>query len=103
MRSRPIFGRKGNITPQRRGCGSTGGSSIAMNTRFLKGALLATTLGVPAGAALAQDDGRAILTMVPQQLTARVENYNPFNSTTVLPTVQDFMYEPLVIFTAMHG
>ncbi|QJR20518.1 ABC transporter substrate-binding protein [Pelagibacterium halotolerans] len=53
--------------------------------------------------AQAQDDDRAILTIVPQQLTAWVENYNPFNTTTVLPTVIDFMYEPLVIFNALQG
>ncbi|MEQ8445919.1 MAG: ABC transporter substrate-binding protein [Pelagibacterium sp.] len=73
-----------------------------MNTNFFKGALLASVLVLPAGAALAQDD-RAILTIVPQQLTAWVENYNPFNTTTVLPTVIDFMYEPLVVFNALQG
>lgn len=73
-----------------------------MTTTFLKGALLASVLVLPAGMAQAQDD-RAILTIVPQQLTAWVENYNPFNTTTVLPTVIDFMYEPLVIFNALQG
>ncbi|WP_338609621.1 ABC transporter substrate-binding protein [Pelagibacterium nitratireducens] len=74
-----------------------------MTTTFLKGALLASVLILPVGLAQAQDDDRAILTMVPQQLTAWVENYNPFNTTTVLPTVIDFMYEPLVIFNALQG
>jgi peptide/nickel transport system substrate-binding protein len=73
-----------------------------MNTNFFKGALLASVLVLPAGAALAQDD-RAILTAVPQQLTTWVENYNPYNNTTILPTVQDFMYEPLVVFNMMQG
>ncbi|MBE7732587.1 ABC transporter substrate-binding protein [Devosia faecipullorum] len=48
-------------------------------------------------------DQEAVLTAVPQQLTAWVENYNPMNATTVLPTVQDFLYEPLVIFNALKG
>jgi peptide/nickel transport system substrate-binding protein len=73
-----------------------------MNTNFFKGALLASVLVLPAGMVQAQDD-RAILTIVPAQLTAWVENYNPFNTTTVLPTVIDFMYEPLVIFNALQG
>lgn len=76
----------------------------SMNTKLIKGALLASALVLPgATVATAQDDGRAILTAVPQQLTAWVENYNPYNTTTVLPTVLDFMYEPLVVFNAMHG
>lgn len=74
-----------------------------MTANFFKGALLASVLVLPAGLAQAQDDDRAILTIVPQQLTAWVENYNPFNTTTVLPTVIDFMYEPLVIFNALQG
>ncbi|WP_421951212.1 ABC transporter substrate-binding protein [Pelagibacterium sp.] len=74
-----------------------------MTANFLKGALLASVLVLPAGMARAQEDDRAILTIVPQQLTAWVENYNPFNTTTVLPTVIDFMYEPLVIFNALQG
>lgn len=60
--------------------------------------LLAGTVGLPV--AHAQE---AILTAVPQQLTAWVENYNPMNATTVLPTVLDFMYEPLVVFNAIKG
>ena len=75
-----------------------------MTIKVIKGALLASVIALPAAtAAHAQDDDRAILTAVPQQLTAWVENYNPFNSTTVLPTIVDFMYEPLVVFNAMEG
>lgn len=73
-----------------------------MTIRKLAAGLLAGALFLP-GAVAAQEEGEAILTAVPQQLTTWVENYNPFNATTVLPTVQDFMYEPLVIFNAMHG
>lgn len=75
-----------------------------MNTNLIKSALLASALVLPGVAtATAQEDDRAILTAVPQQLTAWVENYNPYNTTTVLPTVIDFMYEPLIVFDAMHG
>jgi len=75
-----------------------------MHTSFIKSALLASALVLPVAAgAMAQEDGRAILTAVPQQLTAWVENYNPYNATTVLPTILDFMYEPLVVFNALQG
>ncbi|MBN9332467.1 ABC transporter substrate-binding protein, partial [Devosia sp.] len=69
-----------------------------MNLKKLALMGLASTAILPA--AQAQE---AILTAVPQQLTAWVENYNPMNATTVLPTVQDFMYEPLVVFNAIKG
>ncbi|MCW5720109.1 MAG: ABC transporter substrate-binding protein [Devosia sp.] len=59
--------------------------------------------GTVSGAGMAAQAQEAILTAVPQQLTAWVENYNPMNATTVLPTVQDFMYEPLVVFNAIKG
>jgi peptide/nickel transport system substrate-binding protein len=74
-----------------------------MAFKIIKGALLASALALPAIAAAQAQDNRAILTAVPQQLTSWVENYNPFNNTTVLPTVLDFMYEPLVVFNAMQG
>ncbi len=74
-----------------------------MSTRLIKGALLASALALPAIATATAQDDRAILTAVPQQLTAWVENYNPFNSTTVLPTIIDFMYEPLVVFNALQA
>jgi peptide/nickel transport system substrate-binding protein len=72
-----------------------------MTYRLLTATLLTGAMLVP-GAAMAQQ-GEAILTAVPQQLTAWVENYNVFNRTTVLPTVEDFLYEPLVVFNALDG
>lgn len=44
----------------------------------------------------------AILTALPLQLTAWVENYNPYSPATRLPSVQDFMFEPLFVFNTMQ-
>ena len=60
----------------------------------------ATLLGSASGAALAAD---AVLTALPVQRTAWVENYNPFNESTRLPSIQDFVYEPLVIFNSLKS
>jgi len=57
-------------------------------------ALMLTTAGAQA---------EAILTAVPHQTTAHIENYNPFNQTTVLRSVRDFMYEQLVVFNRIQG
>lgn len=69
-----------------------------MALKFIKGALLASALVLPTAA-----QAEAVLTIVPLQLTTWVENYNPYNNTTLLPTVQDFIYEPLVVFNALQG
>lgn len=63
-------------------------------------ALMASAISMPAMVAHAEE---AVLTIVPQQIATWVENYNPYNATTVLPTVQDFLYEPLIVFNAMKG
>lgn len=44
-----------------------------------------------------------VLTALPDQVTAWVENFNPFNQTTAAPSVMHFMYEPLIIFNALDG
>jgi len=43
------------------------------------------------------------LTIVASLSTGWVRNFNPFNETTRLHSVRDFVYEPLVIFNSMHG
>ena len=45
----------------------------------------------------------AILTVLPVQLTAWVENYNPYSMATRLPSVQDFIFEPLFIFNTLKN
>lgn len=45
----------------------------------------------------------AMLTALPLQLTAWVENYNPYSPATRLPSVQDFMFEPLFVFNTMQN
>jgi peptide/nickel transport system substrate-binding protein len=44
----------------------------------------------------------SLLTALPLQVTAWVENYNPFSPATRLPSVQDFMFEPLFVFNTMN-
>lgn len=51
--------------------------------------------------AMASTDSELVI--VPRQVTAWVKNFNPFNQTTKLPTTQEFVYEPLIIFNAMKG
>jgi peptide/nickel transport system substrate-binding protein len=45
----------------------------------------------------------SVLTALPLQLTAWVENYNPYSPATRLPSVQDFMFEPLFVFYTREG
>lgn len=64
------------------------------------------TAGLLASVALWTTTAQAeetVLTALPDQVTAWVENFNPFNQTTAAPSVMHFMYEPLVIFNALDG
>jgi peptide/nickel transport system substrate-binding protein len=61
--------------------------------------LAAAGLGLASGQAHAE----AILTALPMQLTAWVENYNPYSVATRLPSVQDFMFEPLFVFNTLKN
>jgi peptide/nickel transport system substrate-binding protein len=45
----------------------------------------------------------SVLTVLPVQLTAWVENYNPYSVATRLPSVQDFLFEPLFIFNTLKN
>lgn len=64
--------------------------------------LAASVLALVAAApALSAEE--SILTALPVQRTAWVENYNPFNQSTRLPSVVDFVYEQLVIFNRFQG
>lgn len=60
------------------------------------------TAALIAGASHAAE-GESVLTALPLQLTAWVENYNPFSPATRLPSVQDFMFEPLFVFNSMKN
>lgn len=62
-------------------------------------ALVAAIVGTASPAAQAE----AILTALPLQLTAWVENYNPYSVATRLPSVQDFMFEPLFVFNTLNN
>lgn len=42
-----------------------------------------------------------VLTAVAEESAAWIENFNPFNTTTRVSSVEDFMFEPLVIFNGM--
>lgn len=67
-----------------------------MTMKSLLGATLLAGLMMPVAAS-----AEVILSAMPDESTAWVENYNPFNTTTRLPSITDFMFEPLVIFNAM--
>ena len=66
--------------------------------RMLEGLAVAALAAVPASV-----HAESVLTAFPLEVTAWVENYNPYNMTTRLPSVQDFMYEPLIVFNAMQN
>lgn len=70
-----------------------------MMERLCSTALLTAAMLAPASMAHAE----AILSALPVQRTAWVENYNPYNQSTRLPSVNDFIYEPLVVFNSMKG
>ena len=69
-----------------------------MRLRALTFALLAGTIAAPTTV-----QAEAILTAFPTETTAFVANFNPFNTSTRLSTVEDFMFEPLVIFNVLQG
>jgi peptide/nickel transport system substrate-binding protein len=60
---------------------------------------MAATIGTASSAAHAE----AVLTALPLQLTAWVENYNPYSVATRLPSVQDFVFEPLFVFNTLKN
>lgn len=66
--------------------------------RILRSLSLAVLMAAPAPLY-----AESVLTALPVQLTAWVENYNPYNMTTRLPSVQDFIYEPLIVFNALQN
>ena len=66
--------------------------------RILEGLAVAALAAAPASV-----HAESVLTALPLEVTAWVENYNPYNMTTRLPSVQDFMYEPLIVFNAMQN
>ena len=66
--------------------------------RILKGLAVAAIAAAPAPL-----HAESVLSAMPLEVTAWVENYNPYNMTTRLPSVQDFMYEPLIVFNAMQN
>jgi len=68
-------------------------TAVMLGTMMLAGA---------AGNAMAAEN-KTVLTMVAQQETAWVKNFNPFLQAGLLHTTRHFIYEPLVIFNDMQG
>ena len=66
---------------------------------LLAGAL---ALALATGTAMAAEN-KTVLTLVAQQETAWVKNFNPFLQAGLLHTTRHFIYEPLVIFNDMQG
>jgi peptide/nickel transport system substrate-binding protein len=58
---------------------------------------------VAASPAQAQDASGNVLTLVSEQTTTFVRNFNPFGQTSARYTTLDFMYEPLVVFNRLKG
>ncbi|MGE6106294.1 ABC transporter substrate-binding protein [Aeromonas sobria] len=70
-------------------------------TACLLGSLM---LASPQGhAADGNTDHKTVLTLVAQQETAWVKNFNPFLQAGLLHTTKEFIYEPLVIFNELQG
>ncbi|WP_295811366.1 ABC transporter substrate-binding protein [uncultured Nitratireductor sp.] len=64
------------------------------------------TVSVAAAAGLLQIQAvsaESVLTALPVQRTAWIENYNPFNQSSRLPSVNDFIYEPLIVFNTLKA
>jgi peptide/nickel transport system substrate-binding protein len=78
------------------GAGQSKGSAMPGRTFSAAAAILF-------GASPATVHAEAILTAVPMQLTAWVENYNPYSIATRLPSVQDFIFEPLFVFNTLKN
>ncbi len=70
-----------------------------MKKRIHTGLALSAAMLVGTGAN-AED---ATVSILPTQVTAWVENFNPYNVSSVVPTVTDFVYEPMVIFNSFAG
>ncbi len=63
-------------------------------------AMLITSVSVPTIAVGAE---KSVLNIAPVQRTSWVRNYNPYNQTTILPTTNEYVYEPLAIYNALQG
>ncbi len=70
-----------------------------MKNTIHTGLALSAAMLVGTGA-IAED---ATVSILPTQVTAWVENFNPYNVSSVVPTVTDFVYEPMVIFNSFAG
>jgi peptide/nickel transport system substrate-binding protein len=62
-----------------------------------------SVLGLLAAAPAQAQDGGNVLTLVSEQTTTFVRNFNPFGQTSARYTTLDFMYEPLVVFNRLKG
>ncbi|WP_338721929.1 ABC transporter substrate-binding protein [Devosia sp. XK-2] len=62
-----------------------------------------SVLGLMAAAPTQAQDSGNVLTLVSEQTTTFVRNFNPFGQTSARYTTLDFMYEPLVVFNRLKG
>ncbi|RJG38272.1 ABC transporter substrate-binding protein [Motilimonas pumila] len=49
------------------------------------------------------ESSKAVLNIAPTQITSWVRNFNPYNQTTILPTTNEYIYEPLAIYNPMQN
>ncbi|WP_420243254.1 ABC transporter substrate-binding protein [Roseiterribacter gracilis] len=71
--------------------------------RRLALAALLVSSGASAQTSTPQTSAPTTLNIVANLTTGWVRNFNPFNETTRLHSVREFVYEPLVVFNAMHN
>lgn len=74
-----------------------------MTIRYPARLLASAALSLGAAWVATSAKAESVLTALPVQVPAWTENYNPFSVATRLPSILDFVYEPLVIFNAMKG
>ena len=75
---------------------------LAKVSKIATSVMLGTLMLGAAGTAMAAEN-KTVLTLVAQQETAWVKNFNPFLQAGLLHTTRHFIYEPLVIFNDMQG
>lgn len=98
--SRPTFD---ETVSSARDCSQKGPPGPVKGTGTFMKKTIARLVAAVAAASSPAAYAESVLTALPLQLTAWVENYNPYSPATRLPSVQDFMFEPLFVFNTMRN
>ena len=76
---------------------------LAKVSKISTAVMLGTMMLAGAAGNVMAAENKTVLTLVAQQETAWVKNFNPFLQAGLLHTTRHFIYEPLVIFNDMQG